>query len=201
MLLTATEPGRNLARELWIRRWADSGRPVPPPHAYKEWVVFDYARRFGIGQLIETGTLHGDMIEACRRRFARIWSIELSPQLAAAAQARFQSWPHVAIVQGDSAAVLPELLPRVQGPCVFWLDGHFSGGVTARGEVDTPIMAEIATILGRGEAGDVLLIDDARLFGKGDYPTLAAVRSSVEGFQPARQVMVRDDIIRIHRPD
>ncbi len=138
----------------------------------------------------------------CRasRRFQRVWSIELSPHLAEAAQLRFQRWPHIKIMEGDSAAVLPTLLADLAGPCVFWLDGHFSGGVTARGAVDRPIMSELTTILSRDQSGDVLLIDDARLFGKGDYPTVEAVRSVVDAMRPGWALEVGDDIIRIHEP-
>ena len=54
--------------------------------------------------------------------------------------------PHVTIFQGDSATVLPKLLATIQEPCLFWLDGHYSGGITALGKSITPILDELQTI-------------------------------------------------------
>jgi hypothetical protein len=89
----------------------------------------------------------------------------------------------------------------VSGPCLFWLDGHFSAGVTARGDVDTPIVAELDSVLGRSGWNDVVLIDDARLFGQGDYPSLSWIQQRVADARPGWRFQVRDDIIRAHRPE
>jgi hypothetical protein len=175
-------------------------QPIPPPHAYKESVVLQYARRFGSLVFIETGTLHGDMIEATRNGFQHLWSIELDTPLYEAAVKRFQAYPHVTIVNGDSAIALPELLPEVSGPILYWLDGHWSGGVTARGSMDTPLLAELTAIIARGNDRDVILIDDARLFGTGDYPTLKKVAAMLTRKWPDWIVEARDDIVRAHRP-
>ena len=67
---------RTKAQNVWWPRLR--GRPtIPPPHAYKESVVLAYASRFGPRLFIETGTLHGDMVEATRDAFEHVWSIEL----------------------------------------------------------------------------------------------------------------------------
>ena len=47
----------------------------------------------------------------------------------------------------------------------------------------------------------VVLIDDARLFGTGDYPTIDDVRAQVARHRPNWLVDVHTDIIRAHRPD
>ena len=47
----------------------------------------------------------------------------------------------------------------------------------------------------------VVLIDDARLFGSGDYPTVDELAADVQGARPEWSVAVEDDIIRIARPD
>ena len=46
----------------------------------------------------------------------------------------------------------------------------------------------------------MILIDDARLFGTGDYPSLKQVAAMVAARQPAWKVEARDDIVRVHRP-
>lgn len=190
---------RTKAQNVWWPRLR--GRPtIPPPHAYKESVVLAYASRFGPRLFIETGTLHGDMVEATRDAFEHVWSIELDEALWNAAVERFRAYPQVTIVHGDSATALPEIVRDQADPILYWLDGHWSGGVTARGSLDTPLLAELTTVLARGNANDVILIDDARLFGTGDYPSLKQVAAMVAARQPAWKVAARDDIVRVHRP-
>lgn len=129
-------------------RWQLSGRQGQPPHLAKEHAVLQYASRYGCSILVETGTYLGDMVAAAKRHFTRIYSIELDPELYNQAVRRFARWPHILILPGDSAQVLSDLVNRLTGPTLFWLDGHFSQGITARGPIDTPIVQELEAILG-----------------------------------------------------
>src|ERR1019366_8036945 len=120
------------------------------PQIIKQRMVARYASAFGIHTLIETGTFYGDMVHAMRRRFRRIVSIELSQDLFNKAKLRFRTHPHVELLQGDSGDLLPSVLAKVSEPCLFWLDGHYSEGDTAKGEMETPILRELNTILCHG---------------------------------------------------
>lgn len=188
---------RQRARFTLWRRWALA--PIPPPHAYKVSVVQGYARQFGLLALVETGTYLGEMVEASRKNFQRIWSVELDDALYEAASERFRSYPHITIAHGDSSQILPDIVRNEAGPILFWLDGHWSGGITARGSRDTPIVAELATILDRPGESDVILIDDAREFGQGDYPTIETLAKMITAKRTSWHFEVRDDIIRAHR--
>ncbi|HEV8634531.1 MAG TPA: class I SAM-dependent methyltransferase [Chloroflexota bacterium] len=184
-----------------LRRWERSGRPVPPPHAVKQRVLRAYAHAFGPRVLVETGTYMGDMVAAMLDQFDRIYSIELSEELHARARARFADEPRVTILQGDSARVLPELLKELGVPCLFWLDGHYSSGVTALGDRETPVEQELRAILTHTVRGHVVLIDDARQFvGEGDWPAISTIESTVHAIDPRLVVRVEDDIIRVHPP-
>jgi hypothetical protein len=77
------------------------------------------------------------MVEAIQGEFARVFSIELEPTLSRRAAERFQALSHVTIVEGDSSKALFDVLKGLDERCLLWLDGHFSGGVTARGNVET----------------------------------------------------------------
>lgn len=196
--LSMTRPVREWQE---VRTWERRGRPAPPPPRVKQGIVAEYARRHHSELFVETGTYRGDMVEAQRRRFRRVWSIELQPRLAQQATARFARDRTVSILQGDSAVLLPDILASVREPCLFWLDAHYSAGVTARGAVDTPIVSELETILRHPVEGHIVLIDDAREFtGKNDYPTIEALRERVADVRPDWVVEVRDDVIRAHRP-
>jgi hypothetical protein len=121
-------------------------------------------KRFGVKVLIETGTYLGDMIEAAKTSFREVYSIELSPELASRAGGRFAEYPSVKIVCGDSGRVLPEVLKPISEPCLFWLDGHYSGGTTARGSVYCPVLEELHHIRSHRVKSHIIIIDDARLF-------------------------------------
>jgi len=179
--------------------WALKGRPLPPPPEYKQRVVAEYARRFALRILIETGSYMGDMVEACRTKFDHIVSIELDPYLYEQAKARFAQFKHIQIYEGDSAQVLPLLLTNMVCPCLFWLDAHYSGGITASGMVETPIEQELRTIMAHPVLGHVILIDDAHCFtGIGGYPDYVALQGLVLHQRPDWMLEMKDDIIRIH---
>ncbi|MDQ3766084.1 MAG: glycosyltransferase, partial [Actinomycetota bacterium] len=180
-------------RREWIRR----GRPKKVPHLEKEKVVRAHARSFGTGVLVETGTFHGEMVSAMRKRFEQIYSIELHPELHQKATQRFHRFSHIQILKGDSAQLLPEIAAEIEESCLFWLDAHYSGGITARGGIDTPISAELQTVLGRRQS-DVVLIDDSFDFnGSSGYPTLAELENAVKAARPDYDFTVSDYIIRI----
>lgn len=154
--------------------WLKAGRPVPVPHIVKVRNLMTIADIYGIDTLIETGTYHGDMIDATKERFKTIYSIEVFEPLANLAVKKFDGWPNVNIVVGDSGIRLPEILSKISEPVILWLDGHYSGPGTGLGTIDTPIVAEIEHILRlRKGGGDVVVIDDARCFdGNAGYPKI-----------------------------
>jgi hypothetical protein len=155
-------------------------------------------QRHKIRSFVETGTYLGDTL-AHLAQDDRIscFSIELDTKFYKSASHRFRNWANIRVFHGDSGDVLPVIMEELLGPTLFWLDGHYSGGITAKGEMDTPISKELQTILDSSNKDHVILIDDARCFdGTNDYPfldeLLAIVRSSSE-----YEIEVSADIIRL----
>ena len=190
-----------LRRDLEARRaWEKQGRPLPPPHIIKEELIRDYAKTFNTQILIETGTYLGDMVHAMKKYFSKIISFELDQKLAAQAQERFADNDHIQIIQGDSGKLLGDYLATINEPCLFWLDGHYSGGITAKGSLETPIKNELNAILSHRVPGHVILIDDARCFtGENDYPMLDELKTFVAERKPNHKFSVETDVIRIHQ--
>jgi glycosyltransferase involved in cell wall biosynthesis len=171
------------------------------PHVVKRRVVRDYAKRYGATTLVETGTYMGDMVAAMSHSFRRIYTIELQPSFFAKARARFARKHHVTVLHGDSGREIARVSTWLDEPALFWLDAHYSGGTTARGDLDTPIVAELRHILGSGDIAHVLLIDDARSFtGRDGYPTIEELRELVNRLRPQYVMEVALDIIRITPP-
>ena len=187
----------SLARNA-IREWERNGKPAPPPHVVKQQNLRRIARQYGLKTLVETGTYYGDMIDALKRDFEKIYSIELSDELHRQAVRRFARQANVELIHGDSGRVLQDLIERIKTPCLFWLDGHYSAGVTARGEKDTPIVEELSQIFSSSDIGHVIVVDDARCFGvEPGYPTDKELREFVKARRPNTRVAVVDDAIQI----
>lgn len=180
-----------------LDQWEKDGKPLPPPHILKQKVVEEYQKKFGMNILVETGTFLGDMIEGQRNNFKNIFSIELGNKLYKKAKKKFDNFSHIDILQGDSGEVLHKLVPNLKEPALFWLDGHYSGGVTALGSKECPVPEELNAIF-KSELHHIILIDDARLFdGTHDYPTIDDIKSSIISNNKKYHTEIRDDIIRL----
>jgi len=175
--------------------WKMRGSPgLKAPHLTKQRTIEQYARDYNLGVLVETGTNYGHMIYVNKDRFREIYSIELDPWRAESARRKFAGRPNIHVLEGDSGAVLPKVIPALKEPCLFWLDGHDF-------DISSPIKQELDAIYHQSPYDHVLLIDDARWFdGRTDYPTMEELQEKVSREYPGRTVEVRDDIIRIYKP-
>lgn len=180
-----------------IAAWEQSGKPAPSPGVRKQQIVREYQAKYQLHTLVETGTFLGDMIAAQLPNFTRLISIELSERLYRDARKRFKNDAKVELYQGDSGKVLPRILPTIQEKALFWLDGHYSAGITALGDKYSPIVEELEAIF-QYNIGHILLIDDARCFtGEEGYPTLAGLEQLIKSKHPAYSMTVADDVIRV----
>lgn len=181
-----------------ISNWINEGKKLPAPHAFKQSIIQNYQKKFNTKLLVESGTYLGDMIFAQLPFFDELYSIELGDQLWEMATKRFSNTPKVHILKGDSGIVLHDLVPQLNQTTLFWLDGHYSAGVTALGEKECPIYEELDAIF-KSSLSHVVLIDDARLFiGINDYPTIKDLKQYVLENRPNANFEVIDDTIRIN---
>jgi hypothetical protein len=179
-----------------LKKWEKQGCPIPPPHYVKQITIREYKQKFGYNVLIETGTYFGAMVDAQKKIFSKIISIELGYDLFIKAQKRFRYNKNITIVHGDSGKILPEIMKNISEPAIFWLDGHYSAGITAKGDKECPIFEELDAILDK-KYNHVLLIDDARCFnGEGDYPTIEELTRYIKNKNEKYQVDIHYDIIR-----
>lgn len=167
-----------------------------------DWLLHALQASGRYGLAIETGTFRGDSALVLANAVGRCTTIELDPALATAASKRFASDPRISVVQGSSRDVMPGVVSDLQGPTFFWLDGHWSGGVTAGADDPCPLDGELDAIASSPLASECLVaIDDARLCGfprsnepDGDaYPSMLEVLTKLDsmGLCP----FVVDDVI------
>jgi hypothetical protein len=180
--------------------WKLRGEPERSPHLVKQRAVLEYARRYALRVLVETGTYYGEMVAAMKNHFDEIHSVEYDSRLAQRAQKKFARRPHVHIVAGDSQQAVPEILQSLQQPALFWLDAGYYGWAGLQGD-KRRLTSELEAILRHPVAGHVILMDDARgLNGQNGAPTVAELTARIQAEFPGRMVEVRHDILRITPP-
>lgn len=161
----------------------------------------DLRDRFGLLRAIETGTYKGGSARILASIFPEVVTIELDPTLHARAVDRLAGIPAIMAVQGSSRDRLAPLVDPVR-PTLYWLDGHWSGGVTAGEEDECPVLDELAAIAG-GHPDDCILIDDARLFVEPpppphkpeQWPSLDEIEAAIRTARPDHHVAVVHDIV------
>jgi hypothetical protein len=173
---------------------------IPLPHIVKFKTLINYSRRHNINILVETGTFEGGMVRKCRRHFKHIWTIELDKHLAKKAEKRLFKFKNINVIHGDSASELARLLPSIDEPALFWLDAHYSAGNTAKGITETPLLDELQSIRNHGIKSHVILIDDVRYFGQGDYPTVAEIEHKLLQINSDYTITISKDILRCEPP-
>lgn len=133
---------------------------------------------------IETGTYSGSTTRKLLRFSKKVITIEPSAELHREALRRLRKFKKVELIHGLSEAhldaVTASLARNGAKDISFWLDGHYSGGITVRGESDTPIVHELETIARyRGVFTSIsVFIDDVRCFNPSvdefrTYPNLS----------------------------
>jgi len=184
-----------------LAEWKKNGCPVPPPHIVKQMIIKEYQKMYNYKILVETGTYHGEMVEAQKNSFKKIYSIELGDDLYNRALERFKNAKNVSILHGDSGKILPNVMLKINEPSIFWLDGHYSAGITAKGDKDCPIFEELLSIFNTTSFSHILLIDDARHFiGEGDYPSIKELTEYIKSKNEEYEVDVKHDVIRFVIP-
>jgi hypothetical protein len=175
--------------------------PAPATFVEKQNHITAIGKKFALKNFVETGTFRGEMIDAQRGHFQKLFSIELNGELFRAATEKFARDPQVQLVQGDSGVKLRDVASTLNEPALFWLDAHYSRGKTSGGDADAPIIRELSCLTARTRFPDAILIDDARLFGlKSDYPKLEVIRSFASQHWPQHTFAVECDIIGILPP-
>jgi hypothetical protein len=177
--------------------WEQNGKPYPPPKLVKQSIIRSIAQQNQHAVLVETGTYKGHMVYAQFPFFKAIHSIELGKDIYEAAVSKFKNYPNVFLYNGDSGVVLKDIVPKMTEACIFWLDAHYSAGITARGILDCPIHAELETIAKSPYKHSILIDDAADFTGQDGYPTKTELETICMQFFPNHTFAEKDGIFYV----
>jgi hypothetical protein len=184
-------------RELQFLALTRRGVSIVPPPSIKLRIIRSLLKLHQPGtSFVETCTYLGDTTALARRLGHRVISINLDPALYARAQYRFRDDPDVVLVHGGCVTALQQVLPRLTRPAVLWLDAHHSGGITAGGPSDDPILACLTELRDQTIRSHSLLIDDVATFdGQRSRPDLVQVMLAIRAINSEYRIRIQGDII------
>jgi hypothetical protein len=123
---------------------------------------------------VETGTYIGEGIQfALAAGFSVVRSVELSDELYQKNLRKFAGQNAIRLFHGASDEQLWNMIEDVHEPITFWLDAHFSGGITAKGSENCPILKELRVIQRHPIKTHTIMIDDSRYFGTDIFDFIA----------------------------
>jgi len=159
-----------------IYDWSKRDFSENSPQQVKQKVFLKYGIKDSVW--VETGTYLGTTTRYLCDFFPHVYSIEPEPRLFESAKKRFEG-KNVTLFNDVSEKIFPSLLPKLKGNINFWLDGHYSEGITFKGSKDCPVEDELIEIEKNFNNFDQLciLIDDVRCFlpnnnSYADYPSI-----------------------------
>jgi hypothetical protein len=157
-------------------RWVRAGFTVPYPQYVKQAALLRHVVPGSV--FVETGTYKGATSRYFRRKGFQVATIEVHQPLFDKYAPALRKLG-VDSRLGDSTTVLPEILNDYAPEPSFtvFLDGHYSGGITGKGDADVPVIAEFDVLrsfaLDHPDKDLVVIVDDVRLFmpdGDPKYP-------------------------------
>jgi hypothetical protein len=163
-----------------------------------EQLAADLRDELGLVRAVETGTYEGATARKLGNLFPSVVTVEQSDVFYARATEALRDAPHITVLQGHSAPRLAEVAEPT--PTLYYLDAHWSGGLTSGEEDECPVLREIDA-LRAGHPDDCVIIDDARLFAAapppphdpGQWPALPELFDALRSIRPGHFVTVLND--------
>ncbi len=166
------------------------------PHSYTKFrQIKSLQKRTNATVFIETGTYLGVTTKRCATIFSKLYTIELDEELAKQAKNYLSNNNNVEVIQGDTLEFLPNLLEREEiNNALVFLDGHFSGGITACGDIPEPAIEELKILAKHKIKIKCIIIDDFRSFGiESGFPKKSELLKATENYFDDYQITIHLD--------
>ncbi len=154
---------------IWVKR----GYTVPVPSHIKMKTLLRHS--IPNSDWIETGTYLAETTKYLASKYENncIYTIEPEKSIYDYVKSKYSRISNIKFLNGSSEEIFEETLENTRGSVNLWLDGHYSGDITFKGEQESPIISELNTLSAHAHRFTDLciFIDDFRLFGTASgYP-------------------------------
>lgn len=151
-------------------------------------LVKQLSEEYRLKFLVETGTFSGESALWAESMGFVVHTVELSHNRRESLTDLFKDKPNIHFYSGNSAVVLEQILEKLEEPALIFLDAHYSPDSSS----GQPIMDEIRMIK-HCHVKHIIMIDDARLFGNGNWPIIQTVLEALR--ETGRFCYVFEDVI------
>lgn len=153
---------------------------------------------------VETGTHYGATALWAVQHFNKVITIEFSKKIYDQVLKRHSQVKNIEFLFGHSKEQIQSVVPKLKEPALFWLDAHWSGGITYGEGDECPLLEELQ-IINNSEFDHFILIDDARLFVSpparphkvDEWPNISEVIKSLNSGKSRYTVIVEDVIVSV----
>ncbi len=164
-------------------------------------IVLKFKENGGIRNFVETGTFRGNTSFWAAKHFEKVYTIEIDPEISRTTASVKDCPKNIEFLIGNSKDILPEITKTLEGPTIFWLDGHWCNVTSYGKDMECPLMDELKALENLHDA--VILIDDARAFlgpmppphDPGQWPRIDEIIILLKKQYPSNLVTIADDVI------
>jgi hypothetical protein len=155
--------------------------------------ISELMEKYNLTVFFETGTAEGAGIQyIVRFPFKKIYTVEIVKRQVEKLRIKFDTllydWNILNIIHGDSLSVMEELLPKINGNILFWLDAHYPMADLIQNDINKKIEAYVGAGLDdkkirlpleneielikklRPNKKDVILLDDLHIYSNNISP-------------------------------
>lgn len=165
-------------------------------------LIRQLATEFAIENFVETGTAYGGTALWASEHFKKVFTIEYCQEIYEQTVGKFGHITNIKFLQGDSRTEVTKIVQQLDGASFFWLDAHWSGGITYGENDECPLLEELS-IINKSSFENFILIDDARLFTSPpmpphrieQWPDITTVLNALHSGEKERYIVIIEDVI------
>lgn len=174
---------------------------------------------FNVDCFVETGTHTGNTVIRASTLFPENHTIELYNKTYEGNLLLFSKYPTIRAHFGESSQTLDSIIPLMKRSSIaFFLDAHYCGDGTAKGNSNTPLIEELR-VIGSYNKTAIIIIDDLRMCQPDEqivqkqltvepqctavagYPSITQLRDITQQINPDYEFIIWGDLAFIYPKD
>lgn len=165
--------------------------------------IFNFFKeKYAIKTFFETGTYMGSTSIRSASMFNKVITVELNNELFKKALEKFENLQlkNIIIYNNNSENIIKDYCNNAKESTVFWLDAHYSAGVTSGKDVPSPLLTELKSIM-NSELEHFIIVDDVRFIciNMSDsihrYPSIIEITDAVKECGSKYEISIFNDCL------